>query len=244
MDFTPVHDKLIPDLTPREELVLLARVLWREGYNDHLAGHITCNLGDGTLLCNPWLLTWDELRPSAVLRITLEGQVVEGDWPVPLGIPLHLELHKQRSGVAWAVHNHPLHGTVWADMGEVPPILDQSSALGGGELVLVNEYEGAVNDPANARRAIERMGDATAALLAGHGVLVVGGSARAVHQRAVALEQRCQHAWYVRAASGKCDSVFPGSFLELMRNSRGEEFIGFWEAAVRAELRAEPALLD
>ena len=182
MEFTPVRDKLVPDLSPREELVLLARTLWREGYDDHLAGHITCNLGNGTLLCNPWLLTWDEIRPADVLRITLEGEVVEGDWPVPPGIPLHLELHRQREDVKWAVHNHPLFGTVWADMGEVPPIYDQSSALGGGELVLVNEYGGTVNDPANARRAVECMGEATAALLAGHGVFVLGGSARAVHR--------------------------------------------------------------
>lgn len=244
MDFTPVRDKLIPDLSLRGELVLLARTLWREGYNDHLAGHITCSLGDGTLLCNPWLLTWDEIRPADVLRITLEGDIVEGDWPVPLGIPLHLELHKQRSDVTWAVHNHPLYGTVWADIGEVPPILDQSSALGGGELVLVNEYEGTVNDPANAKRAIELMGSATAALLAGHGVFVVGGSARAAHQRAVALEQRCQHAWYVRAAGGSASSILPAALLEAMRASRGDEFIGFWEAAVRAERRSDPTLLD
>ena len=181
---------------------MLARALWREGYNDHLAGHITVNLGDGTLLCNPWLLTWAELRPSQVLRIDLEGRVVEGDWPVPLGIPLHLELHKLREDVGWAVHNHPLFGTVWADLGELPPILDQSSALGGGTLVVVDEYEGPVNDASSARRAVEKMGDASMALLAGHGVFVLGGSARAVHQRAVALEQRCQHAWYARAAGG------------------------------------------
>jgi len=36
--FTPTAEKLMPDLTPREELVVLARALWREGYNDHLAG--------------------------------------------------------------------------------------------------------------------------------------------------------------------------------------------------------------
>ena len=42
--FTPTADKLIPDLSPSEELVLLARTLWREGYNDHLAGHITISL--------------------------------------------------------------------------------------------------------------------------------------------------------------------------------------------------------
>jgi ribulose-5-phosphate 4-epimerase/fuculose-1-phosphate aldolase len=243
VDFTPTAEKLMPDLTPREELVVLARALWREGYNDHLAGHITVNLGDGTLLCNPWLLTWPEVRPSDVLRIDLDGNVLEGDWPVPLGIPLHLELHRLRSDVTWAAHSHPLYGTVWADMQEVPPILDQSSALGGGELVLVNEYGGPVNDPASARRAVEAMGAAANVLLAGHGVLVTGGSARAVHQRAVAIEQRCQHAWHVRAAGGTAASALPQSFLDVMAHSDGEGFLGFWEAAVRAELRDDPELL-
>jgi L-ribulose-5-phosphate 4-epimerase len=244
MEFTPTADKLIPDLSVREELVILARALWREGYSDHLAGHITVNLGDGTLLCNPWLLTWEELHPSQVIRIDLEGRVVEGDWPAPLGIPLHLELHKMRGDVKWAVHNHPLYGTIWADMQEIPPILDQSSSLGGGRLVLVNEYSGPVNDPASARRAIEEMGDASSALLCGHGVFVLGGSPRAVHQRSVALEQRCQHAWYLRAAGSNADSALPTGFLEFMASTDGEGFIGFWEAAVRAELRADPGLLD
>lgn len=242
--FTPTAEKLMPDLTPREELVVLARALWREGYNDHLAGHITVNLGDGTLLCNPWLLTWAELRPSQVLRIDLDGRVVEGDWPVPLGIPLHLELHKVRSDVGWAVHNHPLFGTVWADLAEVPPILDQSSALGGGALAVVDEYEGPVNDANSARRAVTQMGDASMALLAGHGVFILGRSARAVHQRAVALEQRCQHAWYARAAGGTDASRVPDAFIDLVARSDGEGFVGFWEAAVRAELASEPSLLD
>ena len=54
------------------------------------------------------------------------------------------------------------------------------------------------------------MGDSELALLAGHGVFVLGITVRAVHQRAVALEQRCKHAWHVRAAersaSRRCHS--------------------------------------
>jgi len=267
--FTPTADRLIPELTPHQELALLARALWREGYDDHLAGHITMNLGDGTLLCNPWLLTWEEIRPEHVLHINLNGDVVEGEWPVPLGIPLHLELHKRRPDIAWAAHSHPRFGTVWAGMGEVPPILDQSSALGGGgHLVLVDEYSGPVNDPSSAGRAVEAMGDASLALLAGHGVFVLGGSARAVHQRAVALEQRCRNAWYARAAGnpvgsrgsrgsggsadsrgsgGSADSagsLLPASFIERMAAGDGEGFHGFFEAAVRIELRSDPTLLD
>jgi ribulose-5-phosphate 4-epimerase/fuculose-1-phosphate aldolase len=202
------------------------------------------NLGDGTLLCNPWLVRWDELRPEQIIRIDLEGTVVEGEWPVPLGIPLHLELHRARPDVQVAVHNHPLYGTVWADMGEVPPAYDQSSTLGGGEVVLVDEYGGAVNTTDAARAAIEAMGGADIALLAGHGVFVLGTTVRAVHQRAVALEQRCQRAWHVRAAGGRTESPLPASWIDRMRVSDGNGFIGFWESSVRAVLRADPTLLD
>jgi len=242
--FEPTPEKLIPDLSPREELVLLARTLWREGYNDHLAGHITYNLGDGTLLCNPWLILWGELRSHQVIRIDLAGRVVEGDWPAPLGIPLHLALHEARPGVGWAMHNHPLHGTVLADMKLVPPAMDQSSTLGGGELVLVDEYQGGVSSMEAARSAVARMGDAEIALLAGHGVFVLGSTARAVHQRAVALEQRCQHAWYVRAAGGALDTPVPAWWTDRLRSSDGNGFHGFWEAMVRQELAADPTLLD
>jgi L-ribulose-5-phosphate 4-epimerase len=40
MTFSPTAENLIPELTRAQEIVLLARTLWREGYNDHLAGHI------------------------------------------------------------------------------------------------------------------------------------------------------------------------------------------------------------
>lgn len=241
MAFTPTADKLIPDLTPRDELVLLARTLWREGYDDHIAGHITYRQPDGTFLCNPWYILWSELRPEQVIRIDIDGNVVEGDWPAPLGIPLHLELHKLRDDVLVAMHNHPRYGTVWADAGRVPPIYDQSSALGGGELVLVDEYNGGVNNAAAARSAVEAMGGADIALLANHGVFVLGNSVRAVHQRAVALEQRCRSAWHVEALGGGTPLV--GAVAELFAKSDGNGFIGFWEAMVRAELAADPTLL-
>ena len=244
MTFEPTAEKLIPELSPKEELVLLARTLWREGYNDHLAGHITYNLGDGTLLCNPWLILWNELRVHQLIRIDLQGNLVEGDWPVPPGIPLHLALHEARPGVQWALHNHPLYGTVMADMKVIPPPMDQSSALGGGELVLVDEYEGAVDSVNAARSAVAAMGEAELALLSGHGVFVVGGSVRAVHQRAVALEQRCQRAWHAMAAGRDLVSPLPDWFRQQVQGSDGNKFFGFWEAMVRQELNADPSILE
>jgi ribulose-5-phosphate 4-epimerase/fuculose-1-phosphate aldolase len=239
---TPRPGQLLPPLTARQELVVLARTLWREGYDDHLAGHITVRQEDGTLLCNPWLLLWEELRPSDVIRIDRQGEVLEGDWPVPPGIPLHLALHAARADVSVAVHHHPRYGTVWADAGRVPPCHDQSSALGGGELVLVDEYAGPVNDRGSADKAVAAMGDADLALLANHGVFVLAGSVRAAHQRAVALEQRCRHAWHVAAIGGGRE--LPEPARSFFAGHDGEGFVGFWEAMARRELRLDPSLLD
>lgn len=250
MSFSPTPGHLAPELTARQELAVLARALWREGYDDHLAGHITINRGDGTLWCNPWMLHWEELRPEHVIAIDLDGAVVEpaldgNDWPVPLGIPLHLALHRARPDVQVAVHSHPLHATVWADIGEVPPVLDQSSALGGGSLVLVDEYEGAADDPDAAAAAVGLMGAADMALLAAHGVFVTAISVRAAHQRCVALEQRAQRAWHARAiADLPLESRLGADAAARFARSDGNHFIGFWEAAVRTELRADPTLLD
>lgn len=240
--FRPTAGELIPELTSRQELVVLARSLWREGYDDHLAGHITIRQPDGTLLCNPWLLTWDEIRPEDVLVLDLDGNVLEGDWPAPLGIPLHLALHAHRHDVGVAVHSHPRYGTIWADSGRLPGCFDQSSALGGGQLVLVDEYEGAVDELAIAEAAVRAIGAADLALLANHGVFVTASTVRAAHQRAVALEQRCRNAWHVEALWG--GKELPASIQERMSRSDGNRFVGFWEAAVRRELRADPTLLD
>jgi L-ribulose-5-phosphate 4-epimerase len=239
--FVPTSEKLLPDLSPREEVVLLARTLFREGYDDHLAGHITYRQADGTLLCNPWYLTWEEFGPEDVIRIDLDGRVLDGDWPVPPGIPLHLELHKLRHDVTVAVHNHPRWGTVWADMQRVPPCYDQSSALGGGTVVVVDEYDRPVNDPQSARRAVEAMGGADIALLANHGVFVLAGSIRAAHQRAVAIEQRCRNAWLAEVAGA--GRPLPEAARTYLGRTNGEGFLGFWEAMARAELRRDPELL-
>jgi ribulose-5-phosphate 4-epimerase/fuculose-1-phosphate aldolase len=233
----------LPDLSPKAELALLARILHREGYDDQLAGHITYKQPDGTLLVNPFGLTWDEVRAADIMRIDVEGEVLDGPWTVTPAITLHLELHRVRHDAGLVIHNHPQYCTVWADLGRVPDVYDQSSAFYAGPVALYDDYQGAVNDRENAAAAVKALGDADVALLANHGVLVVGRDIRQAHLRAVSFEWRCRKAWQVAAAGGgrpmRPDVVqrFGGVFDRF-------PFPGMFEAAARRQLRLDPSVLE
>lgn len=226
----------------------MARVLHDEGYDDHLAGHITYRQDDGTLLVNPFELTWDEVHPADVMRIDLDGNVLDGRWSVTPAIPLHLELHRRRGddGIRWAVHNHPRWGTIAADLHHVPPAHDQTGAgIPGSEIALVDEYDGDVAHHDNAAAVVAAMGDHGAALLAHHGVFVVGRDANHVLHRAIALEWRCRQAWHVDAIDPATRPMDPDTAERFGRVL--DDFGGMphqWEAMARRQLRRDPTLLD
>lgn len=233
----------LPDVTPAQQLALLARCLFSEGYDDHLAGHITYKQPDGTFLVNPFGLTWDELRASDVMRIDAHGNELEGKWTVTPAITLHLAIHALRDDIKLAVHNHPRWSTIWADVGRAPEIFDQTGAQFGGDVAVCSEYDGPVNDPANAAAAARAMGQADVCLLANHGVVVLGSDVEQVYLRAMSFEWRCRRAWEVSVVGGgrPMDANVAERFGAMFANS---SFPGLFASMARRELRRDPMLLD
>jgi ribulose-5-phosphate 4-epimerase/fuculose-1-phosphate aldolase len=243
--YTPSRDIAppLPELNARQQLAALARVLYREGYDDHLAGHITYKQPDGTFLVNPFGLTWDELRASDVMRIDADGHTIEGPWTVTPAITLHVELHRARPDLAVAVHNHPRWSTIWADIGRAPETYDQTSALFHGDVAVYADYRGAVDAVDNARDAVRAMGTANVALLANHGVLVAANDLEQAYLRSMAFEWRCRQAWHVQAAGGgvPMPAEVAARFGEFFNS---HTYVGLFPAMVRRELRRDPGFLQ
>lgn len=233
---------LLPALSPHAEVALLCRVLFREGYDDHIAGHISVRQPDGSLLANPWELAWDELCASDIVRLNSQGKVIEGDWNITPGISLHLAVHEARSDVGVVIHNHSRFGTVWANAHQVPPVLDQTSAQVNGPIPIHDEYAGTVDDSEQSKRCVQALGDAKWALLANHGVLVVADSVRQAHLRAITLEWRCRQAWYARAL-GEYQPMPEDAAEATGAMIDGNGFPFLWEAMARRELRRDPSIL-
>ena len=239
----PGRRPLLPELSPRAQLALLARALFREGYDDHIAGHITYRQPDGTMLVNPWELAWDELSASDIVGVDLKtGKVVEGEWNVTPAIGLHGEVHTQRPDVQVIIHNHSRYGSVWAAAHRVPPVYDQTSAQVDGPLALYDEYAGTVDGKVEAVSAVDALGEHKWALLANHGVFIVARDIRQAHLRAVTLEWRCRTAWQVEALGGgkPLDDKVAADFGSMV-DSNGFPFL--WEAMARREIRLDPGVL-
>src|ERR1700751_3194509 len=89
----------LPELTAAQELALLCRCLFIEGYNDHLAGHITYKQPDGTFLVTPFGLTWEEVTASDIMTMDADGHETAGRWTITPAITLHAELHAPRDDI-------------------------------------------------------------------------------------------------------------------------------------------------
>jgi len=239
----PGRYPILPRLSARQELALLCRVLFREGYDDHIAGHITYRQPDGMLLVNPWELAWDELCASDILTIDERGKILDGQWNVTPAINLHRDIHAARPDIRVVIHNHPQWGSVWAACKRVPPIYDQTSSLVDTDPVVYDEYRGTVDNEAEGREAVAALGEHKWALLANHGVFLVARDLRQAHLRAITLEWRCRMAWRVETLGGG-KPLDPATAAAMGRRTDQNGFPFLWEAMARRELRRDARLLE
>jgi len=238
----PGRRPLLPPLSEQAQVALMCRMLFREGWNEHIAGHITYRLPNGTVLTNPWELAWDEVTASDILTLDESGAVIAGEWNTTPALGLHLHLHRLRPDVHVVIHNHARWSGIWANMHRVPAVYDQASAYVDGPLPLFDEYGGTFEDADKSLSAARALGDAKWALLVNHGSLVVGRDLRQAHLRAVTLEWRSMRAYEVELAGGGVP-LNEAQIAGIARpDANGFPFL--WEAMARRELREDPGILD
>ncbi|WP_062270295.1 class II aldolase/adducin family protein [Endozoicomonas arenosclerae] len=233
---------LLPELSEKAQVALMCRMLFREGWNEHIAGHITWRLPNGHILTNPWELSWDELTAKDIMTLDEEGKVIDGEWNITPAIGLHIQLHALRPDINVVIHNHAHWSGIWANLQKVPPIYDQAGAYCGEKLPIYNEYTGTFEDETSTQSAAEALGESKWALLANHGSLVVAENLRQAHLRVITLEWRSKRAWEVEVAGGG-QPLPPEEVAKLSRiDDNGFPFC--WEAMARRELRTDPNIVN
>lgn len=236
----------VPELTVPQQMAIAARLLAHDDYALDVAGHITAVRpnSDGSMWCTPYGLWWRELTASDIITIDSEGAVIEGQWDVTPAVFIHTEIHRARPDAPVLIHNHPYYGSLLSTLHVEPDIIDQQSCMFDGDILLFNEYTGGVDDAEGGGYLAGAIGDATAIILANHGVLVTGGSIAQATYRAVTFERTCRLN-YDTLASGQEPVPVPPETRGLLKRSINTLSVDYyWGGAIRHLLATEPEVLD
>ena len=237
---TCVPDIGTPLSTP-QKLACAFRLLADDGFSENLAGHITwTDRADGSMWVNPWGLWWSEVTASDLCRVDAEARVIEGKWDVTPAVQIHTELHRARPDANVIIHNHPYWITVLAALGELPQIFHQTGCLYDGDMILIDEYDGSIEDPQSGADLAAAIGSAPVAVLVNHGVIVTGETLELAVYRAASFERQCRLAYHVLLADREA-RVVEESTRKGMRQTlieRAAEI--YWAGAVRQLLKRSP----
>jgi ribulose-5-phosphate 4-epimerase/fuculose-1-phosphate aldolase len=242
---SPAMPPLGLELTERQRLACLHRILAGIGFNENMAGHVTVAAdADANLLASPWGLWWDEVKASDLVLVSPDGEVLDGHWDVSPAIFLHTGIHQARPDARVIVHNHPYHATLLATMGRLPEITHQAACMFDGALALVDEYDGQVLDADAGASLARHVGDADGVILVNHGAIVIGASVEEATYRAVTFDRMCRLTADALTAGIPTHEIAPGHRGALRDEFRTHALDVFWNGAVRQLLRDHPDVLD
>jgi ribulose-5-phosphate 4-epimerase/fuculose-1-phosphate aldolase len=233
------------DLTDEQKLAISLRHLDDLGFCENLTGHITWQRpGESSMLVNPWGVWWAETTASDILTIDERGTVLAGPWDVTPAFHIHTEIHRSREDARVVVHNHPMFATILCGIGVLPDVIHQNSAMFVDEMVFINEYDGEVASADVGAELAQRMGDATVAFLASHGVVIVAPTIEEATYKSAALERTCE-IMYRTMLTGRQPFTMSDEHTKPMKASLIERAThAYWDGAVRQLLAAEPDVLS
>lgn len=233
------------DLTDEQKLACAFRWLARESFSENISGHITWQRpGQEELLINPWGLWWRELTASDICTVDLDTNVTVGKWDVTPAVHIHTELHRRRPDARVVIHNYPYHVCVLAAVGRLPEIVHQSGTVYLDDLVMVREYAGEIDTPQLGAELAEQIGDASVAVLANHGVIVMGPTIEEATFRAATFDRACRMAYDILLMGEPPITIPKGPALGMKASilERGSDV--YFAGAARWLIREEPDVLD
>lgn len=222
----------------RVELAALYRLVALYGWDDLIYTHISARLPgpEHQFLINPYGLLFEEMTASSLVRIDLEGNILQ-ETPYfinPAGFTIHSAIHAARDDARFVMHLHSDHGVaVAAQKHGLLPI--SQHALAVLPQLTYHAYEGIALNPDERERLVADLGPKKLMLLRNHGTLAVGDTAAECWIGMYYLERAC--AMQVMALAGGLDQVrlIPPAVQDEVRSqvSRGVGGALAWPGCLR-----------
>lgn len=174
--------------------------------HDNLAigtfGNISALDGNGYMYVTPSGMPYDSLEPCDIVRMDLNGNILEGSRRPSIENRLHIEVYRARTDVKAIIHTHPIYSTAFSAMGEDIPLFLDEAAQVLGDTVHTAEHAlpGTDELAANCVRALGEK--SMACLLQAHGAVCVGVSLDKAYAVSEVLESTARICSLIRSMGG------------------------------------------
>lgn len=179
----------------RVDLAACYRLIHVHGWCDQIYNHITARVPDEPehFLINPFGLAYDEVCASNLVKIDLDGNVVDGSsYGInAAGYTIHSAIHGARHDAVCVLHTHSDASTAISCLEEGFLPMTQGGFQFYNRLAY-HDYEGIALDLSERERLIADLGDAWTMILRNHGVLTLGPTVSHAFSRLYYMEQSCR----------------------------------------------------
>jgi ribulose-5-phosphate 4-epimerase/fuculose-1-phosphate aldolase len=250
---TPQDSSLKARVSPEEwdirvQLAACYRFAAHFRMTDLIYTHISARVPgtENHFLLNAFGLMWDEVQASNLVKITLDGKIV--DDPTGLGFNeagfvIHSAIHGARHDVACVMHTHTASGVaVSAQQHRLLPISQHAMRLTGN--VAYHDYEGVALNLEERERLVADIGSKMTLILHNHGLLTCGTTVREAFDFMYYLERACQI--QIAALAGGTPLIIPSEEVTQkvaasFARPGYQEKKGEWRALIRMLDRMDPS---
>lgn len=229
----------------RVELAALYRLVALHGWDDMIYTHISARVPgpEHHFLINPYGMFFDEITASSLVKIDLDGNIVEpSDYAVnPAGFTIHSAIHNAREDAKFVLHVHADAGIAVSAMKEGLLPLSQHAMIVLPQ-VAYHEYEGIALDLGERERLVADLGDKQLMILWNHGTLSTGETAADCWQGIFFLERACQQQVMAMAGGRENVRLAPVEAQETVKGqvARGLSGALAWPGCLRKLDRMSP----
>lgn len=171
------------------------RMFSKAGLDEGVAGHITARDPGfpDSYWVNPFGMHFSMVKQSDLVRVSHDGEVVEGDRAVNgAAVAIHCAVHAARPDVVAAAHAHGPYGKTLSALEMTVEPLTQDSCAFYDDVGIHDSYTGVVLDPEEGKRIGHALGDHKAVVLRNHGMLTVGETVDSAAWWFLTLERTAQ----------------------------------------------------
>ena len=180
----------------KRKLAMACRMLFVAELVDY-SGHISVRIpGTSRFLINPHPISRAEVKAEDIVTFDLEGNRLEGKWNLPSELPMHSRTYRVREDVQCVAHLHN-RMVVILSMADRPLIpASNPGALFGPGPIPVYQDPALIHTKEQGDEVARTLGAGDAAILRGHGSIVVGDSIEWTVAACIDLEESATRLYY------------------------------------------------